>query len=244
MTNSKNVLVTGASRGIGKEIAKGLSKEGFNVFITARNSELLDSTCKEISATDFLACDISSIEGMKRISQFIEEKSIDILINNAGEYVWGGIEDMDYEKILSIFSTNLIAPVYLCSVAVKQMKIKKWGRIVNIGSISGVMGEANASLYSGSKSGLIGFTKALALELATDNITVNTINPGWVETELGLKSIEESEFSLEETLATIPQKRFVEPREVEKLVSYLISDDARGVTGQSINLCAGLSVGC
>ena len=86
-------------------------------------------------------------------------------------------------------------------------------------------------------------TKALALELAEYNITVNTINPGWVDTELGGKSIEESEFTKEELLDCIPQKRFVKPEEVAKLCKYLISDDAKGITGQGINLCAGLSVG-
>jgi NAD(P)-dependent dehydrogenase (short-subunit alcohol dehydrogenase family) len=123
------------------------------------------------------------------------------------------------------------------------MKEMKFGRIVNIGSISGVMGEAYASLYSSSKSGLIGLSKALALELAEFNITVNTINPGWVDTELGNSSIEDSEFSKEEIIECIPQRRFVSPVEVAKLVKYLISEDAKGITGQSINLCAGLSVG-
>ena len=123
------------------------------------------------------------------------------------------------------------------------MKEQKSGRIINIGSISGVMGEAYASLYSSSKAGLLGLTKSLALELAEYNITVNTINPGWVDTELGGKSIEESEFTKEEILDCIPQKRFVKPEEVAKLCKYLISDDARGITGQGINLCAGLSVG-
>ena len=124
------------------------------------------------------------------------------------------------------------------------MKQKKFGRIINIGSISGVMGESGASSYSASKSGLIGMTKALGLELAEYNITVNTINPGWVETELGSNSIDDSGFSKEEILQTIPQRRFVEPIEIANLVKYLISDEAKGITGQSINLCAGLSVGC
>ena len=123
------------------------------------------------------------------------------------------------------------------------MKSKNSGRIINIGSISGVMGEANASLYSSSKAGLLGLTKALALELAEHNITVNTINPGWVDTELGNESIEQSDFTKEEILDCIPQKRFVTPEEVANLVKYLISSEAKGITGQGINLCAGLSVG-
>lgn len=238
----KNVLITGASKGIGKEIAKGLSGK-YNLFLTSRNEELLKNISQEVIAKDYFACDLSSESDLKKIAEFIEENSIDILVNNAGEYIYGGIEDMTYEQISQILTTNLLAPTYLCSVVAKNMKSKKWGRIINIGSISGVMGEAYASLYSASKSGLIGLTKALALELAEYNITVNTINPGWVETELGLKSIEQSDFSIEETLETIPQKRFVKPEEVEKLVEYLISEDAKGVTGQSINLCAGLSLG-
>lgn len=238
----KNILITGASRGIGKAIAKGLSGK-YNLFLTARNEELLKKISEGINAKDYCTCDLSDKNELDKLAEFIEQNQIDILINNAGDYIYGEIEKMDYEKIANLFTTNLLAPSYLCSVAVKNMKSKKWGRIINIGSISGVMGEAQAAIYSGSKAGLIGLTKALALELAQSNITVNTINPGWVETELGLKSIEDSDFSLSETLDIIPQKRFVQPEEIEKLVEYLISDNAKGVTGQSINVCAGLSVG-
>jgi NAD(P)-dependent dehydrogenase (short-subunit alcohol dehydrogenase family) len=241
---AKNILITGASRGIGKQIAKGLIEEGHNLFLTSRNKDLLAKTAAEIGAKGHFPCDFTDEGSLKKLAKFIEEKSIEVLINNAGDYIYGGIEEMDYEKISKLFTTNLLAPTFLCSIVAKLMKEKKWGRIVNIGSISGVMGEAYASLYSSSKSGLIGLTKALALELAQDNITVNTINPGWVETEMGLQSIEESEFSHAETLESIPQKRFVEPKEIERLINYLISEDAKGITGQAINLCAGLSLGC
>ena len=239
----KNILITGASKGIGKVIATGLKAEGHNIFLTSRNEALLKAVFEEVEATAYCACDLSNQNDIEKLAEFIEKNSIDILINNAGEYIYGGIEAMDYDKIAELFSANLIAPTYLCSKATKNMKIKKWGRIINIGSISGVMGEAYASVYSSSKSGLIGLTKALALELAEFNITVNTINPGWVETEMGLKSIEESDFSLSETLEIVPQKRFVKPQEIERLINYLISEDAKGLTGQSINLCAGLSLG-
>ena len=242
-TKHRNILITGASRGIGKQIAIGLINEGHNLFLTSRNAEALIKTADEIGAKNYFVCDFTNQESLESLASFIKENAIDVLINNAGDYIYGGIEEMDYEKISKLFTTNLLAPTYLCSIASKIMKENKWGRIVNIGSISGVMGEAYASLYSSSKSGLIGLTKALALELAQDNITVNTINPGWVETEMGLKSIEESDFSQEETLESIPQKRFVEPKEIERLINYLISDDARGITGQSINQCAGLSLG-
>jgi len=239
----KNILITGASKGIGREIVKGLSALGHNLFLVSRNEQLLKSLSEEIGTKSYCVCDLTDQSDLNNLAKFIKDTSIDILINNAGEYLYGAIDIMTYEQIFQLFSVNLIAPTFLCSAAVNNMKSKKWGRIINIGSISGVMGEAYASLYSSSKSGLIGLTKALALELAEHNITVNVINPGWVETELGLKSIEESEFSLSETLETIPQKRFVQPEEVEKLIEYLISDNAKGITGQSINLCAGLSLG-
>ncbi len=239
---TKNILITGTSKGIGAQIAKGLQDEG-NLFLTSRNEELLKTVSDEVGAVDFCVCDLASEPDLQKLAEFIEKNKIDILINNAGEYIYGEIENTNYEQIKHIYAANLLAPAYLCSKVSKNMKQQAWGRIINIGSISGVMGEAYASLYSSSKSGLIGLTKALALELAQFNVTVNTINPGWVETEMGAKSIEESEFSKAEILESIPQKRFVEPSEVASLIKYLISDEAKGVTGQSINLCAGLSLG-
>lgn len=239
----KNILITGASKGIGKELAKGFADSGYNLFLTARNEISLREVAKDINAKAYFVCDLSDKNDIEKFSEFIEQREIDILINNAGEYVYSEIEKMNYEQIDKMFRTNLLAPSYLCASAVKNMKQKKWGRIINIGSISGVMGEAYASIYSASKSGLVGLSKALALELAEFGITVNTINPGWVETELGLQSIEESDFSLSETIESIPQKRFVKPKEIEKLIKYLISEDAKGITGQSINVCAGLSIG-
>ena len=130
----------------------------------------------------------------------------------------------------------------LSSLVVLGMKKNKWGRIINIGSISGVVGEANASLYSATKSAFSGFTKALALELAQYNITVNQINPGWVDTPLAQSALNKEEY--QEVIDITPQKRFVEPIEIAKLCEYLISDSAKGITGQGINVCAGLSCGC
>ena len=231
-----NILVTGASKGIGNAIANELQDIG-EVFVTGRNEKAL----AECNAKDFCICDLS--RDINILADFIEKNDIDVLVNNAGEYIYSELENMNITDIQRLYQTNLVAPAYLTSKVIPNMKNKKWGRIINIGSISGVMGEAYASIYSSSKAGLIGLTKALALELAEHNITVNTINPGWVETELGMTSIDDSEFSREEIIETIPQRRFVKPEEVAKLCKYLISEDAKGITGQSINLCAGLSVG-
>jgi len=234
-----NIFVTGASKGIGRVIAQELKSVKHKVFVSARNEQAL----KELKPAGYLLCDLSNEYELSKLGDFIVENKIDVLVNNAGEYIYSEIEKTKINKLNHILAVNLKAPIYLTSRVIPYMKERGFGRIINIGSISGVMGEANASLYSATKSGLIGFTKAAALELAQYGITVNTINPGWVETELGNGSIEQSEFTKEEILDCIPQKRFVEPKEIAGMVKYLISLDAKGVTGQSINLCAGLSVG-
>ena len=231
-----NILVTGASRGIGKAIAENLIKERHKVFVSARNEDLLKHY------ENYCVCDLAN--EVEKLGKFLEANNIDILVNNAGEYIYSPIEEIALSQIEHITKVNFEAPLYLISKAVPYMKSKNWGRIVNIGSISGVMGEANASLYSATKSGLFGATKALALELAEFGITINTINPGWVDTEMGNTSAEDGEFTKDEIVECIPQRRFVSPDEIAGMVKYLISEDAKGVTGQAINLCAGLTCGC
>ena len=226
-----NILVTGASRGIGKTIAKSLQSYG-NVYVTARNEEKL----KEFGNEMYFVCDLSKEEDLLKLGDFIQEKKIDILVNNAGEYTYCGIEDTEISKLNEMLSINLKAPIYLMHSAIPHMKKNRFGRVINIGSISGVMGEAYASMYSATKAGLIGLSKATGLELAEFGITVNTINPGWVDTELGKSSIEDSEFSEEEILESIPQRRFVKPEEIAGLVKYLISEEAKGITGQSVGI--------
>ncbi len=224
-----NILVTGASRGIGKSIAEMLLRDGNNVFAIGRNESLLKGY------KNYFICDLAKNEDLAKLGEYIKENKTDVLINNAGEYIYSPIEQADYETIEHITKVNLLAPLFLISKAVPYMKEQRWGRVVNIGSISGVMGEACASLYSSSKSGLIGASKALALELAEYGITVNTINPGWVDTEMGNSSANEGDWTKKEVLECIPQKRFVSPDEIAGMVRYLISDTARGVTGESIN---------
>lgn len=230
-----NILVTGATRGIGKAICENIKG---NIHAAARNENLLKQY------DNYCICDLATSEGQKKLGDYIERNNIDILINNAGEYFYSRIEDTQLKDIEHLFMLNLTAPFYLISRAVPYMKEQQFGRIINIGSISGVVGEACAAPYAASKSGLIGMTKSLALELAPYNITVNTINPGWVETEMGNNSSNEGDFSKEEIRECIPQKRFISPSEIAGMVNYLISDEAKGVTGQAVNLCAGLTCGC
>ena len=231
----KNILITGASSGIGKEIAQLLSKDN-NIFMTGR---------RELENKNYFKCDLSKSAEIQELYLKTKEyfnSSIDVLINCAGQYVYKPIEEMNVDEINNLLDVNFKSSYILSSLVVGEMKKKKWGRIINIGSISGVVGEANATLYSATKSAFNGFTKALALEVAMDNITINTINPGWVETPLAQNSLNSEEH--QEVMEIIPQKRFVEPIEVAKLCEYLITDSAKGITGQSINLCAGLTCGC
>ena len=239
---NKKVLITGASKGIGKSIAKLLCDNGYEVYICARTSSTLEKTANEIHAADYFICDLSNEAECTELFKKIGK--IDILINNAGEYVWSPIEKTNLDDINKLIDLNIKAPYILTSLAVTEMKRQKWGRIINIGSISGVIGEANASLYSATKSAFSGLTKALGLELAEYGITVNTINPGWVDTELSDNAVKDNaDFSYEEIKNTIPQKRFIKPEEIAGLVNYLISDEAKGLTAQNISLCAGLSAG-
>jgi len=225
----KKALVTGASGTIGFAIAAKLQKLGYEVHACGRNKDNL----KRLKG-----CELHVLDFLENDYDFLNY--FDIIVNNAGRYEYCPIEK---RGDLALLTLNTVVPYKLCSLNVPRMKKNNWGRIVNIGSISAVVGEANASLYALSKSALLGMTKSLALELAQNGITVNTINPGWVKTDLAENSIENSDFSEDEILETIPQKRYIEPAEIADLTAFLISNEAKGITGQCINLCAGLSCG-
>ena len=231
----KNILITGATSGIGKSIAALLSKKN-DVFLTGR---------RELDKVNYYPCDlidVFEIETLYKKALEYFNSDIDVLINCAGQYLYKPIEEMSFDEISYLLDVNFKSSYVLSSLVIPGMKKKKWGRIINIGSISGVVGEANASLYSATKSAFSGMTKALALELAQYNITVNQVNPGWVETPLAQNALSEEE--RQEVIDITPQKRFVEPSEIAKLCQYLIMDSAKGITGQGINVCAGLTCGC
>ena len=245
MARNKNIIVTGSSRGIGLDTAKRFCEGGYNVFITGRNDAVLAKIAENIGAMGYFACDLASDDGYLNLYNAAKEKigPINVLVNNAGGYLYAPIEDVEMPQIENLMNLNFRAPYALSQLCIADMKENRWGRIINIGSISGSVGEANASLYSATKSALIGMTKALALELAQYDITVNTVNPGWVDTELAKEALSDSGLGNAECIDMIPQRRFVEPCEISALVNYLASDEAKGVTGQIINVCAGLSLG-
>ncbi|MCD7779323.1 MAG: SDR family oxidoreductase [Candidatus Gastranaerophilales bacterium] len=239
--SKKNILITGSSQGIGLETAKYFASD-YNVFITGRYEEKLKKLCIENKFAGYAAVDLYEENAALKLFKTLNI-DFDILINNAGVYFYSGIEKMNHEDIVNSIKLNTLAPYELIKYILPHMKRQKWGRIINIGSISGVMGEANASIYSMTKASLIGLTKSLALELAQDNITVNIINPGWVDTELINNANLEEDFSKNEIIETIPQRRFVTPEEIAQTCNFLISGNASSITGQSVNICAGLSLG-
>ena len=242
MNNKKNILITGSSQGIGLAIAKHFACT-HNVYITGRYPEKLEKLCNENNFTGYSAVDLTEDNSADKLLNSLNA-NIDVLINNAGIYFYSPTDKMTDEDIFNSVKLNQIAPYMLIKKCIPYMKKQQWGRIINIGSISGVMGEANASVYSMTKSALIGLTKSLALELAQDNITVNIINPGWVDTELIDNKDLEADFTKDEIIETIPQRRFVTPEEIANTCEFLISDKSKTITGQSINICAGLSLGC
>ena len=239
----RRILITGATKGIGRSIAEELSSS-HRVFIAGRDEKKLEELCKQIKAHGFFSGDLLLDDNYKKLFEKASSSlgGVDVMINNAGEYIWSPVEKTSNDDIERLLKLNLEIPYKLSALAAKEMKAQRWGRIINIGSISGAVGEANASLYSASKAGLIGMTKALGLELAEYGITVNTINPGWVKTDLTEQALSDN-LNEQEELDCIPQHRFIKPEEIAKLTAYLISDDAKGITGQSLNLCAGLSLG-
>ena len=233
---NKKVLITGITGSIGRIIAKTFIENGYEVYGVGRNPDKIQKIKSELNFDKIFKLDLTNSD-----FKTVLPDEFDILVNCAGIYDYCETQDADEKKISEILKLNLETPVLLSKFVLPKMKEKKWGRIINIGSISGSVGEACAVAYSASKAGLIGLTKSLALELAFDNITVNCINPGWVESDMTDKSLSEDEKA--ETIDMIPQRRFIEPKEVADLCLFLASDKAKGITGQSINLCAGLSLG-
>lgn len=247
----KTVVVTGGGSGIGRGIAAVLADSGARVMVCGRNKEKLDETLRILRETGVsgraMVCDVTCPEQLTSLFDHVGEewKQVDVLVNNAGTGGPNLIDESDDTRWKKILATNLDGP-YHCTRAALPW-IPEGGRIVNISSVLGKFGVPGYTAYCSSKHGLIGFTRALALELAPRRITVNAVCPGWVETnmarlgmEVGARGagIEYEEFR-SQALDQVPLKEIVQPHEVGELVCFLASDKARNITGQSYNLCGG-----
>lgn len=250
----KFAIVTGGSRGIGKEITKKLLESGYQVTIISKKTENLKKTVDEINNInlDSFTCDVSNIEQVKSTVQNIYNKyqKIDLLVNSAGISKLNLLETEDYQAWKNQIDINLSGTFYFSREAILKMKDNFSGRIINISSVYGLIGGEGYSAYCASKHGVIGLTKALALETAKYNITVNAICPGWVETdmfdndmnEISLAYNIEKEVIIEDEKMAVPLKSFTEVEDIANLVLYLASDSSKNITGQAINISGGLAV--
>ena len=244
MLAGKVALVTGASRGIGKAIACKLAREGAKVIINYNGSkEKAEAVKSEIEAAggqaEVYQCDVSDYTACETFIQTVikEEGSLDILVNNAGITKDGLLMKMSEEDFDKVLDTNLKGAFNTIRFASRQMLRQKGGRIINMSSVVGVIGNAGQANYAASKAGVIGLTKAAARELASRGITVNAIAPGFIETDmtdvLSDKVKEASE-------AQIPLGHFGKPEDVAAAVAFLASEEAGYITGQVLHVDGGM----
>lgn len=241
----KVALVSGAGRGIGREIALELAKAGCTVICVSRNESSCGSVAEEIRAcggkTESFAFDVSDSGQVKEKCAEILKKygAVDILVNNAGITRDNLLMRMSDEEWNAVISTNLSSCFYLSRNLVRAMMGKRWGRIINISSVSGIAGNAGQANYSAAKAGIIGFTKTLARELAARNITANAVAPGFIETDMTAKLPENI---MEAAKAAIPLKRFGKPDDIARVCAFLASEEASYITGQVISVNGGLVI--
>ena len=234
---SKVIIITGASRGIGKETAKLLAKDGNKVIANYNKSEqqaheLQEELKKENIKIDIFKADVSKREECKKIVEYAinKYKKIDVLINNAGIAMWGPFTDITDEQIEKIIKVNLYSAIAMTQEAIKYMIREKNGCIINMSSIWGIVGASCEVVYSITKAGIDGLTKALAKELGPSNIRVNSIAPGTIETEMNTQlSAEEIKEIENET----PLGKIGKPRDIAKTIQWLIEDEF--TTGQIIS---------
>lgn len=244
MLKGKNALVTGASRGIGRAIALELARKGANVAVNYAGSEakaqaVVDEIVLMGRKAFKVQADVANERNVKDMVKDVisEFGSLDILVNNAGVTKDNLLMRMKEEEFDQVINTNLKG-VFVCTKAVtRQMMKQRSGKIVNVASIVGVIGNPGQANYVAAKAGVIGFTKSTAKELASRNIYVNAIAPGFISTDMTDELTEEQR---ENTLAMIPLAKLGTPEEVANVVRFLASDDASYITGQTIHIDGGM----
>tara|TARA_B100000676_G_scaffold306220_1_gene362022 strand:+ start:678 stop:1415 length:738 start_codon:yes stop_codon:yes gene_type:complete len=237
---NKKALITGASGGIGKELARILVEYNAEVCISGRNIEELAELKKSLGdKCHTVPCDLSNKDQISELFSKSEEilGQIDILVNNAGITKDNIFLRMSEEEWLDVININLNSTFNLLKLVTKGMVKRKYGRIINISSVVGVTGGAGQVNYAASKSGLIGLTKSLAQELATRNITVNCIAPGFIETPMTEKLDDKRKDII---INSIPANRIGSPKDLSSAVIFLASQESSYITGQTIHINGGL----
>lgn len=242
--NGQVALVTGASRGLGKQIALALGRSGAKVACVARSVEKLEEVVQEINsaggAAMALACNVGDGSDVQRVVDEITTKweRLHILVNNAGitrDTLIPRMEDADFDEVIN---TNLRGAFLFTRAVTRPMMQQRYGRIINMASVSGIMGNPGQANYSASKAGLIGMTRTVARELAGRKITVNAIAPGFIETEMTAKLGEDI---LNEVKKRIPAKRIGQPDDIAQAVLFLASDAGNYITGQVLVVDGGMT---
>ena len=244
LLDGKTALVTGASRGIGRAIALRLAAEGASVAINyAGNTAKAEETKAAIEAAGGKAAlfqaDVSDSAQVEQMVASVTEVfgTIDILVNNAGITRDGLLMRMKEEDFDAVLDTNLKGIFHVTKAVSKLMMKKRAGRIVNMASVVGIMGNAGQTNYAAAKAGVIGFTKSAARELAARGITVNAVAPGFIATDMTAAMPEKAK---EATLAAIPLRRMGAPEDVANAVAFLVSDQASYITGQVVKVDGGM----
>lgn len=247
LLQGKNVLLTGANRGIGKKILEKLAQNGANVWACSRTyHEEFEKTVKDLKKEHQVQIqpvyfDLTDEAEMKSaVKQIMQEKRpVDALINNAGMAYGGGLHKTSVEKLREVFEINYFAVIRLTQYISKYMIRQKHGAIVNMASVGGIESKPGYLAYGSSKAALIWATKCLANELAAYRIRVNAVAPGLVNTDMGFYKPEKE---LEETIQRTPQKRMAEPEEVADAVLYLLSNQAGFITGHTLVIDGGRTI--
>ncbi|MCX7280942.1 MAG: 3-oxoacyl-[acyl-carrier-protein] reductase [Alphaproteobacteria bacterium] len=239
----KTALITGASGGIGGAIAKSLHGQGAKVVLSGTRAEALEAVRAELGEGAFIApanlSDIASVEALTKVAEEAAGSSIDILVNNAGitkDNLFMRMKDDDWDQVIAV---NLTAAFRLSRAVLRGMMKKRWGRIIQITSVVSATGNPGQGNYAAAKAGLVGMSKSLAAEVASRNITVNAVAPGFIQTAMTDVLTDQQK---ELIAARIPAGRMGLPGEIAAAVTYLASEEAAYVTGETIHINGGMAM--